>query len=284
MKVISELLQAEGGVLVRNAHRSIQTHLDYCLRKGRLCTLLPGIYAAPDPSWETRVLAASEFRPTCIITGAAAARLLWWPECPITVVTAALRHGVKAPTAGYVWERRVIPDELVIDRARLRIASPAVSILDLIPTLGGAVIDEGLRRKAVDLATLRRALRVMPHRPHNRLRWQLLEDSRDEPWSDAERRAHRLLRDAGITGWYANHRIGAGEFSYTVDMVFLEQRLVIEIDGWKYHRSRHAFTSDRWRYARLAAAGWTVLPFAATAIEDDPEAFVALVAEALRGR
>lgn len=284
MKVISELLQAEGGILVRRSHRSIQTHLDYCLRTGRLHTLLPGIYAAPDPSWETRVLAAAEFRPNCVITGAAAARMLWWPDCPITAVTAALGPGVKAPTTGYIWERRTIPDEFVIARARLRIASPAVSILDLIPTLGGAVIDEGLRRRAVDVATLWRALQVMPHRPHNRLRRELLEDSKDEPWSEAERCAHRLLRAAGITGWYTNHRVTAGQFGYTVDIVFPEQRVVIQIDGWKYHKDRHSFSNDRWRYARLAAADWTVLPFAATAVEDDPEGFVALITEALRIR
>lgn len=283
MKHLSELLAAEGGILVRRAHQSIRTHLDHCLRTGTLRILLPGIYAAPDPSWEVRILAASEFRPDCVVTGAAAARLLWWPECPLPTVTAAVRHRVKAPAAGYTWERRVIPDDLVVCRGRVRIAAPAVSVLDLIPTLGGQVIDEGLRRKAVDLPALNRALALMPHRPHNQVRRQLIDDSRDEPWSEAERRAHRLLRAAGITGWRTNHRITAGEHSYTVDIVFEAERLVIEIDGWQYHKGRVAFVADRWRYSRLAAANWTVLPLAATAIEDDPELFVALVTEALRG-
>lgn len=284
MKVISELLEAEGGILTRRAHRSLRNHIDYCLRSGTLQTLLPGIYAGSNTSWATRVLAAAEFRPNCVITGAAAARLLWWPECPLDMVTAAVREKVRAPTPGYRWEQRSVPDDLVTDRERLRIAAPAVSVLDLIPVLGGEAIDEGLRRGAVDLPALRRAINLMPHRPHNRLRRELLDDSRDEPWSEAERRAHRILRAAGITGWCTNHRVTAGRFSYTVDLVFLAERVVIEIDGWKFHHGRAAFVDDRWRYSRLAAAGWRVLPLAATAIEDEPDEFVALVRDALRDR
>ncbi|MFT4217043.1 MAG: hypothetical protein QM619_07645 [Micropruina sp.] len=71
-------------------------------------------------------------------------------------MSAAVKDRVKAPTPGYLWERRTIPDDLIVDRAQLRIASPAVSALDLIPTLGGQVIDEALRRRAVDLAALRK--------------------------------------------------------------------------------------------------------------------------------
>ncbi|MFT3968852.1 MAG: DUF559 domain-containing protein [Micropruina sp.] len=284
MKLISELLEAEGGILARRSHRSIQHHLDYQTRRGRLQALLPGVYAPVDPSWEARILAAVEFRPDCVLTGAAAARLLWWPECPITAVTAAVRAKVKATTPGYRWEQRTIPDDLVVDRGTLRVAAPAVSVLDLIPVLGGQVIDEGLRRRAVDLSGLQQALALMPRRPQNRMRRDLIEDSRDEPWSEAERRTHRLLRSAGLTGWRTNHTVGVGPFSYTVDVVFLTERVVIEIDGWEFHHGRAAFTSDRWRYARLAAAGWRVLPFAATAVEDEPEAFIGLVIEALAER
>lgn len=284
MKVISELLQAEGGILSRRAHRSIQHHLDYQVRTGRLHALLPGVYAPPDPSWEARILAAAEFRPDCVLTGAAAARLLWWPECPLDSVTAAVSAKVKASTPGYRWELRTIPDELVVDRGRLRIAAPAVSVLDLLPPLGGRAIDEGLRRRAMNLDDLRRALALMPHRPQNGLRRELIEDSRDEPWSEAERRTHRLLRAAGLTGWCTNHVVTAGKLTYTVDIVFLAARLVIEIDGWEFHHGRPAFVSDRWRYSRLAAAGWRVLPLAATAIEDEPEAFIALVNDALADR
>ncbi len=59
---------------------------------------------------------------------------------------------------------------------------------------------------------------------------------------------------------------------------------MIEIDGWQYHKARGAFVADRWRYSRLAAADWLVLPLAATAIEDEPDEFVSLVTAALQSR
>jgi len=175
----------------------------------------------------------------------------------------------------------VIPQDLVVDAEGLRVASPALSILDLIPSLGGMVIDEGLRRRAVRLPDLQHALALTPGRAHNRLRSTLLHDSRDEPWSEAERSTHRLLRAAKLDGWRTNHRVVANGMQFVVDIVFLRQRVIIEIDGWKFHRGRDAFTQDRWRFARLAAAGWTVLPFAATAVEDDPDHFLEVVRTAL---
>ncbi len=158
VNVILELLQAEGGILTRHSHHSIRHQLDYCLRRGTLFRLLPGIYTAPDPSWPARCwlhpsapTASSMEQPP---------HAMWWPDCPMTTISAAIVQQVAAFTAGYAWERRVILDDLVVNRGQLRIACPAVfSSSTWIPTLGGQVIDEGLRRQAVD-ATLHRALEV----------------------------------------------------------------------------------------------------------------------------
>jgi hypothetical protein len=48
----------------------------------------------------------------------------------------------------------------------------------------------------------------------------LLLDSRDEPWSAAERKFHRLLHDAGITGWKANRPVVLDDFTCYVDVIF----------------------------------------------------------------
>ena len=184
---------------------------------------------------------------------------------------------------GFEWERRAIPPELVAVRDGVRIAAPAVSVLDLIPALGGAVIDEALRRGAVTLGELTAALKALGRRPGNALRTELLRDSRDEPWSEAERAAHRLLRAEGLTGWRTNRSVRALGADYVVDIVFRTQRVVIEIDGWQFHGDREAFRRDRWRYARLAAGGWTVLPFAAAAVQEEPAAFIEVVRAALEG-
>jgi hypothetical protein len=57
-----------------------------------------------------------------------------------------------------------------------------------------------LRTRATTLAHLQRAMELTTARVGNPTRRQLLLDSRSEPWSEAERSLHRLLRAAGITG------------------------------------------------------------------------------------
>lgn len=282
MEAIDEQLRANAGVLVRRRHAELTRQLDHWLRTGLLQTALPGVYTAPEPSWEVLTLAAARYRPDAIITGAAAARLLWWPDCPIVSVTAAISAGrVRTDCAGFSWERRRIPPGLVTYRDGIGIAKPALSVLDLIPVLRGRAIDEALRRRAVLLPDLWEAFAVCSNRRGNQLRRDLLEDSRDSPWSEAERDAHRLLRAAGLTGFRTNYRIKARGVTYHVDIAFPELRVIVEIDGWEFHHGRVPFVRDRWRYSRLGAAGWTVLPLAAEVLTTDPEAFIEVVRDAL---
>lgn len=283
MERILELLRLEGGVLARRDHRSLAAQLDHCLRAGRLCAPLPGVYTAPQPDWQVRVRAVAAFRRDAVITGAAAARLLWWPECPLATVTVAVPDRIERTYPGYRWEQRRIAADLIHDADGLRIAYPALSVLDLMLELGGEVIDEALRRRSVDLALLWDAVRQTPQRPGNAARRALLRDSRDEPWSEAERNVHRLLRAARMAGWVTNHRIVIDGVNHYADIAFPRQRVLVEIDGWEFHRSRESFVGDRWRYARFAAHNWTVLPFAAEAITNDPDEFVRLVRMALSG-
>ena len=46
-----------------------------------------------------------------------------------------------------------------------------------------------------------------------------------------------------------------------VDVLFVRAKLVIEVDGWRAHKDKHAFLNDRRRQNRLVTAGYTVLRF-----------------------
>jgi very-short-patch-repair endonuclease len=48
---------------------------------------------------------------------------------------------------------------------------------------------------------------------------------------------------------------------HEVDFHWPEHRLIVETDGWRFHRTRRAFEADRARDAHLHAAGWVVLRF-----------------------
>ena len=46
-----------------------------------------------------------------------------------------------------------------------------------------------------------------------------------------------------------------------VDFVWRDRRLIVEVDGYAYHRSPEAFETDRERDVTLMVAGWCVLRF-----------------------
>lgn len=115
----------------------------------------------------------------------------------------------------------------------------------------------------------------------NPQRRRLLLDSRDEPWSVPERRFHRLLRDAGITGWRANLPVRIGDARCYLDVAFELVLLAIEIDGRLYHSAPEAFELDRRRQNLLVLNGWHVLRFTWRMIEEHPDQVIVAVRDAL---
>jgi very-short-patch-repair endonuclease len=244
--------------------------------------VLPGVYAAPETceSVQTRILALMRWDPDAILIGPAAAWTSFWPEIRMANVTCSLRHQ-RRPQHGYEFTRRQIPAELVVDRAGLRLTSPALTALDLCATVGGEAIDQALRTRATTLAHLQRAMEVTTARVGNPTRRQLLLDSRSEPWLEAERSLHRLLRAAGITGWQANRAVLLGDLTFYVDVIFRKRKLAIEIDGRLYHNGAEVFETDRWRQNLLVLDGWCVLRFTWTMINERPEEVIAMVRDAI---
>jgi very-short-patch-repair endonuclease len=274
-------LRDGGGVLARRDHVRLVPAIDHALRAGRLRALLPGVYvgagAAPDLVVRARALMA--WSPDAVLTGRAAARLAFWPDLAVVDVEAAARR-VRAQTPGYQLERRAIDPELVLERDGLRLTRPALTALDLCSTLGGDAIDTVLRSGSASLAELHSVLDRTGKRRGNDVRRRLLLDSRDEPWSEAERRAHRLLRDAGLAGWVTNHPVHIAGARYYLDIAFPGVMLAIEIDG-RVHDRYDAFEYDRARQNDLVLQGWRVLRFTWSMLVERPEAVLLAIHQAL---
>ena len=73
--------------------------------------------------------------------------------------------------------------------------------------------------------------------------------------SELERRFLEVVEEAGLPRPLMNRRVEGFE----VDAVWLEQRLVVELDGWEFHRTHEAFERDRERDAVLMIAGWRTM-------------------------
>ena len=85
------------------------------------------------------------------------------------------------------------------------------------------------------------------------------------------------MRVAGLPAPLTNSHVAGLE----VDLLWREQRLVVEVDGYAFHVSRAAFERDRRRDARLLAAGYRVLRVTWRQLAHEPERVIAVIAAAL---
>lgn len=84
--------------------------------------------------------------------------------------------------------------------------------------------------------------------------------------SELEDRFLALLDAHGLSRPFTNHDVHGME----VDACWPPERLVAELDGWRYHRDRAAFHDDRTRTARLMTAGYAVVRFTHAHVVDRP--------------
>lgn len=92
--------------------------------------------------------------------------------------------------------------------------------------------------------------------------------------------AVRLERDAGLAGLFRyNVRVETARGSRPlVDLVWDEGKVVVEVDGYYFHRDERAFSQDRHRDYELTISGFLVLRLP----EDEVVADVALAVEKVR--
>jgi Transcriptional regulator, AbiEi antitoxin/Protein of unknown function (DUF559) len=88
----------------------------------------------------------------------------------------------------------------------------------------------------------------------------------DPKWTRSELEAWflALVRDAGLPEPMVNASLAAPDHPrLDPDFCWPTHHLIVELDGWETHRTRHAFETDRRRDAALTADGWRVLRFTA---------------------
>lgn len=189
---LEALLLTEGLINVRG-HRHLARRVAREVGRETLVRLLPGIYAAPKDAhdFQVRAKALALADPNAIFVRHTAARLTWWEELSVPRVQAVTR---RAPAEGFSFEQRSIPPDLRVAGTQAYVTAAALTVLELIGSMGGKPISEALRRGATTLEELREAIGMMPGRRGNKERWRLLLDSAHEPWSELEREAHRSGR------------------------------------------------------------------------------------------
>lgn len=206
----------------------------------------------------------------------------WWgllPARPEPTEVAVPRSYRPEPRAGAAMTQRDVPPRDTTRHRGLRVTITAATVLDAAAVLGeveGArLMDRALQERRVNLATLRREQAARRGRPGVRLTARLLALAEGGAVSEAERRTHTLLTGAGITGWEANGPVEVPGFGRAEgDLVFRREKVLLEVDGWAYHRGQRAFLLDGPRQNALAAAGWIVLRTHWFELTEQPEVFL----------
>jgi very-short-patch-repair endonuclease len=188
------------------------------------------------------------------------------------VIHVTVRHTGRARRRGIRLRRSNLEPRDITTHRAIPITTPARTIIDVATTLKGRPLEHALDRaeqlRLLDFAELRN--RPIPPS----LRAVLSLYAATTTRSELEERFLRLRDTHGIPRPQTNVLIEGIE----VDFVWRDRRLIVEVDGYAYHRSPTAFEADRERDVTLATKGWRVLRFTWTQVTRR----VAWVATAIR--
>lgn len=200
---------------------------------------------------------------------------------PVSVST---RRDVRIRNAGLRVHRvsRLEADEVAVVEG-LPLTGTARTLLDLGSVSGSRELERALafalRARLVDQATLQALIARHPRHP-GRGRLRALLDTEAAPAftrSEAERRFLELVRENGLPAPETNVIVEGFE----VDVIWRRQRLIVEVDGRKYHDNDAAFERDRDRDARLIAAGFRTLRVTWKMLVGEPGRLLVSVSQAL---
>jgi very-short-patch-repair endonuclease len=156
----------------------------------------------------------------------------------------------------------------------LPITSPSLTLLDLGGDLREAdlarALNEARVQGLVNDRELNATLRAHPNRRGARALAALLrsEESEFAVESEAERVCLRLMLEHDLKPDASRAWIGR----YRVDFLYEPERLVVEVDGYRYHRTKSRFVEDRRRRADLIGMGYEVFPITWSDLADQARA------------
>ena len=169
------------------------------------------------------------------------------------------------------------PEVGIVDR--LPVTTPARTVLDMAAVLSPretiALVDTALMSDDLTPAELEAAL-VPGRRGAGTLRRALDVDA-SKSRSRAEAHFLRLLRRAGLPTPEVNAKVAGYEF----DFVWRRERLIVEYDSWRFHRSPERFVNDRVKQAAAQDAGFRVERIVRRQLYNEAEALIVRIVRAL---
>lgn len=290
---IAELADRQHGVVALRQLLALglsRKAVKHRLRLGRLHVIHPGVYAVGHKrlTWQGRLMAAVLWAGDGALVSHRSAALLW-------EVLPSQRAGVDVTVCGRrqgrpridVHETRLIHPDDRTEIDGLPVTSLERTMLDLAEVERRhrleKALEESVRLNKLDGRKLDELLgRSNGRRGLKPLRTALADVVEEQPAltrSEAERALNRICKQHGLPTPQHNATVEGFE----VDAYWPSHKLIVEIDGYEFHRSLPAFKRDRSRDIALDLAGYRVLRFTDDQLFHEPEYVAAVLSRRLRG-
>ena len=255
------------------------------LGAGRWRQVLPGVYrlAGAPASWEQSLKAATLWGGEgCVVSHRAAAALHG--------LAGFARQGVEVQSSRRLQHSDVLAHRTCFTSSLYPVSIkgiPTTSVTRTLIDLAGTVtreaieeaLDDALRRGLTDLGRLRGVLRRSGStRRGARVLRQLIaarDGKREKTDSQLEDQLLRLIRSRGLPPPEIHLDVCHGdERICEVDMAYPNERVAIEVHGYRFHSARSAWERDQRRENALVRAGWSVLKATSSQLDRNPDSFI----------
>lgn len=272
------IARRQHGVVSRRQLRSLGftgKGIRHRLESGRLHVVRRGVYSVGRPQlnregwWMAAVLACGD---GAVLSHRSAAALWGFGKERRGVIDVSVRRHCKVRRLGVrVRDRPGLRNCDVGKRLNIPVTQPVKTFLDiateLAPNEVERAINEADKRDVIDADTLWRALDDHPGESGIRLLRQVLDEHTFRLSDDELELLFRPIASAaGLPTPLTKQRVNRFE----VDFFWSDLGLVVETDGWRYHRTPSAQTRDALRFQRHTAAGLTPIRFSHYQVKYEP--------------
>jgi very-short-patch-repair endonuclease len=257
--------------------------IDRRLAAGVWDPLYPGVYrlAGSPATWRQSLLAAClAWGDGAVVSHRAAAALWSFPAFGPHTVELSVPRARQRSHRGTVHRPSSLTAVDVTKIDAIPVTTVARTLIDVAACVPPEVVEEALddvlRRKLVTLGRLRSRLNEIggPGRRGSGTMAKLIAaraDARGVPQSVFETRLLRALRRARLPLPAVQHQIKTRSGLVVLDFAYVDKRVAIEADGFRWHSSRQQWDHDRARANELTMLGWTVVRVTWTQLRDRPD-------------
>lgn len=226
--------------------------------------------------------------PEAVLSHRSAAALWGFGEEHADYVEISVRRHCKVRRPGTrTHDRPGLWNRDIGSRLGIPVTTPVRTFLDLATVTGPKTVERAINEAdklgVIDADSLRRALEEYPGQPGICLLRHVLDKHTFRLSDDELERLFRpLAADAGLPTPLTKYMVN----DFEVDFFWPDFGLVVETDGWRYHRTPSAQTRDALRFQVHVANGLTPLRFSHWQVKYEPahvKAILAKTAANLRG-